>query len=149
MKFAVRQDAPVDLRISIPVILTGGKITPASICPLGPQRYRLRSGGPSSHRGFAPGFLGDSQTRGIDGFCRDGQEPPPGTLPTVSNSRDWLRQAQRFPVVVGFTTDDPELRRQLRIGGQASVLVLTEEATLTRWLGRFYIRLMSWLSYAY
>jgi outer membrane translocation and assembly module TamA len=26
---------------------------------LGPQRYRLRSGGASSHRGFAPGFLGD------------------------------------------------------------------------------------------
>ncbi len=26
---------------------------------LGPQRYRLRAGGPSSHRGFIPGFLGD------------------------------------------------------------------------------------------
>ncbi len=26
---------------------------------LGPQPYRLRSGGASSHRGFVPGFLGD------------------------------------------------------------------------------------------
>ncbi len=26
---------------------------------LGPQRYRLRAGGASSHRGFAPGWLGD------------------------------------------------------------------------------------------
>ena len=31
-----------------------------------------------------------------------GQAPPAGTLPSISNNRDWLRQAQRFPVVVGF-----------------------------------------------
>jgi multidrug resistance efflux pump len=49
----------------------------------------------------------------------------PGTLPAVENSRDWLRQAQRFPVAVEF---DPSERAQLRavqIGGQADVLVYT------------------------
>lgn len=77
------------------------------------------------------------------------QPPAPGTLPSVSNSRDWLRQAQRFPVEIGFIADDPELRQQLRIGGQASVIVFSEEATVLRWLGKVYIRLMSWLAYAY
>ena len=31
-----------------------------------------------------------------------GQQSPPGSLPTVENSRDWLRQAQRIPVAVEF-----------------------------------------------
>ncbi len=96
-----------------------------------------------------PGRVFEGRVRSVGLGVSVGQEPPPGTLPTVSNSRDWLRQAQRFPVVVGFTADDPELRRQLRIGGQASVLVFSEDATVLRWFGKLYIRLMSWLSYAY
>lgn len=78
------------------------------------------------------------------------QPPPPGTLPSISNSRDWLRQAQRFPVVVRFPPDQsPELIGQLRIGGQASVVAYTEKAWLTRMLARLHIRLMSILAYAY
>jgi multidrug resistance efflux pump len=76
-------------------------------------------------------------------------DPAPGSLPSVSNSRDWLRQAQRFPVEIGFGQPDPALRRQLRIGGQAAVIVYSEEATVTRFLGRLYIRVLAWLSYAY
>ena len=34
---------------------------------LGPQRYRLRAGGASSHRGFVAGFLGDDPERAGDG----------------------------------------------------------------------------------
>ena len=75
--------------------------------------------------------------------------PPPGTLPSVSNSRDWLRQAQRFPVEISFGEPDDVLRRQLRIGGQASIIVYSEDAAVTRLLGRLYIRLLSWLAYAY
>jgi len=78
------------------------------------------------------------------------QPPPPGTLPTVQNNRDWLRQAQRFPVVIGFDPDQDEtLRRQLRVGGQASVVAYSEGHGVLRLLGKAYIRLMSWLSYAY
>ncbi len=79
-----------------------------------------------------------------------GQTPPAGTLPTVQNNRDWLRQAQRFPVVVEFDpAQGPDLMKQLRIGGQASVIAYSEGHGLLAVLGRLYIRLMSWLSYAY
>ena len=49
-----------------------GELDPVS-SQLGPQRYRLRAGGASSHRGFLPGFLGDPLeyagrlTRDVDG----------------------------------------------------------------------------------
>lgn len=78
------------------------------------------------------------------------QQPPPGTLPSISNSRDWLRQAQRFPVIIRFAPDQvPELIDQLRVGGQASVIAYSEEAWLTQMLGKVYVRLMSILAYAY
>jgi multidrug resistance efflux pump len=96
-----------------------------------------------------PGRVFAGSVRSVGLGVSTGQAPPPGTLPSVSNSRDWLRQAQRFPVEVGFSANDPELARQLRIGGQASVIVYSDDAAITRFLGRIYIRLMSWLSYAY
>jgi multidrug resistance efflux pump len=78
------------------------------------------------------------------------QPPPPGTLPSISNNRDWLRQAQRFPVIVRFPVDqDPQLQGQLRVGGQVSVMAYSEKAWLTRLLGGLYIRMMSIFAYAY
>lgn len=96
-----------------------------------------------------PGRVFSGRVRSVSLGVSSGQAPPPGTLPTVSNSRDWLRQSQRFRVEIGFGADDEVLRRQLRIGGQATVIVYSEKAAITRFLGRCYIRLMSWLSYAY
>lgn len=79
-----------------------------------------------------------------------GQAPPPGTLPSVDNNRDWLRQSQRFPVLVRFDMhQEDELMAQLRIGGQASVMAYTEGAWMTRIFAKMYIRAMSILSYAY
>jgi multidrug resistance efflux pump len=96
-----------------------------------------------------PGEVFDGEVRSIGLGVSEGQAPPAGTLPTVDNSRDWLRQAQRFPVVVGFDIDQQEaLHRQLRVGGQASVIAYTGHGLLSL-LGRLYVRLMSWLSYAY
>lgn len=96
-----------------------------------------------------PGRVYAATVRSVGLGVSAGQAPAPGTLPSVSNNRDWLRQAQRFPVEIGFSNPSEELQRQLRIGGQASVMVYSEDATLTRLLGRGYIRLASWLSYAY
>jgi multidrug resistance efflux pump len=96
-----------------------------------------------------PGRVYSGSVRSIGLGVSAGQAPAPGTLPSVSNDRDWLRQAQRFPVEIGFSADDAALRRQLRIGGQASVIVYSDAAFLTRWLGKLYVRVMSWLSYAY
>ena len=78
-----------------------------------------------------------------------GQEAPPGTLPTIENSRDWLRQAQRFPVAIEFDDSDAERLRKVRIGGQAEVMVFTGDNFVMNMLGAVYIRLKSWLTYLY
>lgn len=97
-----------------------------------------------------PGQVFDGTISSIGLGISEGQAPPAGTLPTVQNDRDWLRQAQRFPVVVRFDIDQqPALHEQLRIGAQATVIAYTEGHGFLRLLGEAYIRLMSWLSYAY
>ncbi|MCP3866828.1 MAG: HlyD family secretion protein [Gammaproteobacteria bacterium] len=98
-----------------------------------------------------PGQVFDGQIRSIGLGVGAGQaQSTPGTLPTVENSRDWLRQSQRFPVIIGFETAPYEtLRRQLRVGGQASVIAYSDGHDLLGLLGKAYIRLMSYLSYAY
>ena len=78
-----------------------------------------------------------------------GSQSQPGTLPTIENSRDWLRQAQRFPVAVEFDPSERERLGAVRIGGQADVLVYTGDHGLMNWLGRVFIGLMSYLSYLY
>jgi len=97
-----------------------------------------------------PGQVLQGRVRDIGLGVSVGSAPPPGTLPDVENNRDWLRQAQRFPVRVEFSSPPPpEVLRQLRIGGQASVIAYTEGHGLLRLLGKLYIRLLSYLSYAY
>ena len=49
-----------------------------------------------------PGEVLKGRVRSVGGGVGTGQSSPPGTLPTVENSRDWLRQAQRIPVAVEF-----------------------------------------------
>ncbi len=73
----------------------------------------------------------------------------PGTLPTVQNARDWLRNAQRFPVLIDF--DNPAEATQLgaRVGSQVNVLVYTGDHPILNPLGRFLMWLSALLSYAY
>jgi multidrug resistance efflux pump len=97
-----------------------------------------------------PGRVFDGHISGIGLGVSADKAPPPGTLPTVDNNRDWLRQAQRFPVNVRFDpSQDEALGEQLRIGGQVSVIAYGEGSGPLKWLGMIYIRLMSLLSYAY
>ncbi len=97
-----------------------------------------------------PGQIFQGEVRSIGLGISAGQAQPPGTLPTVQNNRDWLRQAQRFPVVISFDIAQQEsLRQQLRVGGQAAVIAYSNEWGLLKMLGKAYIRLKSWLSYAY
>jgi multidrug resistance efflux pump len=96
-----------------------------------------------------PGQVYDGRIRSIGLGVSSGTTTAPGTLPTIDNSRDWLRQSQRYPVIVEFQADQEGLRNNLRMGGQASVMVYTEGTGILAWLGKAYIRLMSWLSYAY
>ncbi len=96
-----------------------------------------------------PGEVLKGRVRSTGYGVSSGQEAPPGTLPTIENSRDWLRQAQRFPVAIEFDAVDAERLRKIRVGGQAEVLVFTGDHFLMNMLGSIYIRLKSWLSYLY
>jgi multidrug resistance efflux pump len=97
-----------------------------------------------------PGQIFGGKIRSIGLGVSGGQAQAAGTLPTIKNNRDWLRQSQRFPVVIGFDPgQQAELRDHVRIGGQVEVIAFSEGHSLLRMLGKAYIRLMSWLSYAY
>ncbi len=71
-----------------------------------------------------------------------------GTLPTIDNDRNWLRDEQRFPVTIDFEASDLS-ESNLRVGSQASVIVYTGDNPIMNALGRFYIRVNAYLSYAY
>jgi multidrug resistance efflux pump len=72
-----------------------------------------------------------------------------GTLPTIDNQRNWLRDAQRFPVLIDLETDKDSQQMGLRVGSQVSVIVYTGNNWLMNFLGRIYIRVSAVLSYAY
>jgi multidrug resistance efflux pump len=74
---------------------------------------------------FMPGEVLQGRVRSVGSGVSSGQQAPPGTLPTIQNSRDWLRQAQRFPVAIEFDASEAERLRKVRIGGQAEVMVYT------------------------
>jgi multidrug resistance efflux pump len=96
-----------------------------------------------------PGKVLKGRVRSVGNGVSSGQPAAPGTLPTIQNSRDWLRQAQRFPVAIEFEPSDTERLRKVRVGGQAEVMVFTGDNVLMNMLGAVYIRLRSWLSYLY
>lgn len=99
-----------------------------------------------------PGEVFDGRVRSVGYGVSVGHTPAPGTLPTVQNSRDWLRPAQRFPVIIEFTEDSmARLRdsRAIRAGGQAEVMAFPTQGNPLNPLGRLFFWLMSWLSYVY
>lgn len=95
-----------------------------------------------------PGRIYRGKIRDI-GFGVAVNSAPLGSLPTIDNDRQWLRDEQRFAVVIDFDTPDPADARNLRVGAQASVIVYTGGNWLFNLFGKTYIRAASILSYAY
>ena len=96
-----------------------------------------------------PGTVLKGRVRSVGGGVASGQNGTPGTLPTIENNRDWLRQAQRIPVVIEFDASEVSRLKGVRVGGQADVLVYAGESSIMNFFGAIYIRVMSWLSYLY
>ena len=97
-----------------------------------------------------PGRVFEGKVRSIGRGVSLGKTTPAGTLPSIENNRDWLRQSQRFPVIIEFkAAQDKVLLEQLRVGGQATVMAYSDGHGILNLLGRCYIRLMSIFSYAY
>ena len=71
-------------------------------------------------------------------------------LPTVEKKRGWLRDPQRFPVVIQVDYEhDMHADTGVRMNSLADVIVYTGDNPFWNALGKFWIRLMSWFSYAY
>ncbi|GAB3102481.1 HlyD family secretion protein [Cupriavidus yeoncheonensis] len=96
-----------------------------------------------------PGKVLAGRVRSVGYGVSAGQSPPPGSLPTVQNSRDWLRPAQRFPVIVEIDKGELATLKGVRVGGQAEVMAFPTEGNPLNPLGRLFLRVMSWLSYVY
>lgn len=96
-----------------------------------------------------PGQVLAGRVRSVGLGVASGGRSQPGGLTEVSNSRDFLRRAQRFPVMVEFVDLDADTLRQLREGGQADVIVYAGDNPVMDALARLYIRALAVLAYAY
>ena len=95
-----------------------------------------------------PGKVIDGTIR-TTGFGVNVDSAPLGSLPTIENDRQWLRDAQRFSVQVDFQLPDARDRLGMRVGAQASIIVYTGESWLFNTLGWIKMRLQSVFTYAY
>ena len=83
------------------------------------------------------------------GFGVQVDSAPLGSLPTIDNDREWLRDAQRFSVIIDFQLPSEEDRMGIRVGAQASVIVYTGGGFLFNTLGRIKMWLESIFTYVY
>jgi multidrug resistance efflux pump len=72
-----------------------------------------------------------------------------GGLSSVEGTSGWLRDAQRFPVMITFDDFSQIPKGSLRLGGQADIQVYTGDNWFVNSLGWLWIRALSWLSYVY
>jgi len=69
----------------------------------------------------------------------------PQNLPKVTSAQGWLRDPQRFPVMI--EVENKEILDKLRQGSQAEIVVYTGKKPMLNMLARLRIRIMSKLSY--
>lgn len=93
----------------------------------------------------APGRVFEGRVRTVGYGVSEGGSQDRGSLPAVESRSAWMRDPQRFPIVV--VVEDEAAAEYLRVGGQADVVVYTGEAVLIDALGSLRIRLASYLSY--
>jgi multidrug resistance efflux pump len=74
---------------------------------------------------------------------------PLGSLPTVKNDPNWLRQAQRYPILIDVSWPGDPSALPLKVGSQATVVVYTGDHWLINPLARLRMWLLSILTYAY
>lgn len=92
-----------------------------------------------------PGEVFTGEVSSIDYGVDWGQTQQTGQLATVTNQSGWLRQTQRFPVMIRFDQAMP--KGSLRVGGQADIMMYTEESSVMNVFGKVWIRVITWFSY--
>ncbi|GAM76438.1 membrane fusion protein [Vibrio ishigakensis] len=94
-----------------------------------------------------PGRIFKGKVRSIGFAVQTGSTNQVGGLVSVKTSSGWLRDPQRFPVIVSFEEEVPQGLR--RVGGQADVQLYTGSNFVLNAISKVYIRLLSWISYVY
>jgi len=92
----------------------------------------------------APGEVFHGVIESVGFGVSQGRSGSRGELPQVKQTTGWLRQPQRFPVVITLDSEVPQ--SLLRVGAQATVMVYTGSHLLNP-LGRVVMRFFSIMSY--
>jgi multidrug resistance efflux pump len=93
----------------------------------------------------APGRVFNGRVRSVGFGVEAGSTMNPGGLPTIKGSQGWMRDPQRFPVIIGLNEGEADGLR--RIGGQADVVVYTGGNALFNAIAWVNLRIGSLLSY--
>ena len=93
----------------------------------------------------APGRVFTGEVRSVGYGVQTTSGTTRGDLPKISSQQGWLRDPQRFPVII--TAEGQEVRGLIRVGGQVDVIVYAGGDPLLKLIGRLQIRLRSWISY--
>jgi multidrug resistance efflux pump len=70
-----------------------------------------------------------------------------GDVMSVKSGGGWLRDAQRFPIIIHF--DDERVKGLRFVGGQADVQIYTEGSFILNAMGWLWIRFLSLMSFLY
>jgi multidrug resistance efflux pump len=94
----------------------------------------------------APGRVFQGTVRSVGFGVRTGRTGSRGELEQVSGSSGWLREPQRFPVVITFESEG--VVGLLRVGGQADIVVYTGRRPVLNaiaWLRQRFVSLLSYV----
>ncbi len=97
------------------------------------------------------GQIYEGKVKSIGAGVSTGKKADRSDLSTVEVTRGWLRNPQRFPVIIEITNYEFDTSKSggLRLNSQADVIVYTGDHFFWNSLGWIWIRFMSLLSYAY
>jgi multidrug resistance efflux pump len=100
---------------------------------------------------IAPGKVVKGKVMSFGYGASAGRQAQAGDLPTVENASGWLRDPQRFPVLISIEgyNNGKVGKLGVRANSQASAIVYTGNNGFWNALGRLWIRTVSYLSYAY
>ena len=76
----------------------------------------------------------------------------PGELASAPTTKGFLREPERFPVRIvlpGYEAGNAEDDLRIQLNGQADVILYLSDNSLLNFVGRMYIRAVSFLSYAH
>ncbi len=95
----------------------------------------------------APGRIFKGVVKSIGVGVGQGPSESLGQLQTIKTTSGWLRDAQRFAVIIDFS--DNEAIGFRRVGGQADVQIYAGDNTILNGLGWLWIRFLSIVSFVY